>query len=185
MQTNRWLFAALLLLPAAVARGQDVTTGPTKGEKVPALKVYDVTGTNADKEVDYTADRKDKPTVYYLVQADQFDRPMARFMKEMDKAVKKDFGDVYVVAVWLTDDTTKTKEYLPKAQQSLQFEATGLSYFPGDKAGPKDWNVNADARLTVVVANKGKVAAAFGYKSVNETDVAGVVESLKKVIDKK
>jgi hypothetical protein len=184
MHAYRWLAVAAVLL-AARAGAQDVTSGPAKGETVPALKVQDVTGLHKDKEVDYAAERKDKPTVYVLLQADKFDRPMNRFMKELDTAVKKDYPDVYVVAVWLTDDKDKTKEFLPRVQQSVQYEATALTYFPGERAGPPGWNVNADAHLTVVLANKQKVAEAGGYRSVNETDVKGVLDSLKKVADKK
>jgi hypothetical protein len=180
MNQTRALFALTLLSVPAAARAQDVPSGPEKGAKVPALKVYDSTGEHKDKTVDYAAERADKPTVYLLLRADKFDRPMNRFMKELDKSVKKDFTDAYVVAVWLTEDAEKTKELLPRVQQSVGYEVTALTCFAGDVAGPKDWNVNADAHLTVVVANKRKVAATFGYKSVNETDVPGVHDALRK-----
>ena len=65
-----------LFLPFA-ATGQDVDSGPENGKKVPALKVFDTTGPKQDIEVDYAAERKDKPTVYVFVQADKWDRPMA------------------------------------------------------------------------------------------------------------
>jgi len=84
------------------------------------------------------------------------------------------------VAVWLTDKPDTTKEFLPRVQQSVQYETTALTCFTGEKTGPKDWNVNADAHLTAVVANKGKVVANFGYNSINETDVPKVREALKK-----
>jgi hypothetical protein len=184
MLARRWLFAVPLLLLGSPAWAQDVASGPAKGEKVPAIKVHDLTGMNKDKEVDYAAERKDKPTVYILIQADKFDRPVNRFLKTLDQAVKKDFADTYVVAVWLTDSADKTKELLPRVQQSVQYEATALTYF-ADKAGPKDWNVNADAHVTVVVTNKQKVAATFGYNSINETDVPKVRDALTKGIDGK
>jgi hypothetical protein len=168
----------LLSFPSAV-RAQDVSSGPDNGAKVPALKVYDATGEHKDKTVDYPAQRKDKPTVYILLRADKFDRPMNRFMRELDKLVKKDYSDAYIVAVWLTEDVEKTKDLLPRVQQSVQYEATALTYFAGDATGPKDWNVNPDAHLTIIVANKQEVAAKFGYKSVNESDVPGVREALK------
>jgi hypothetical protein len=173
--------AFFLFLSSAAARADDLTSGPEKGAKVPALKVYDVTGENKEKDVDYAAERKDKPTVYLFINAEKFDRPMNRFMKTLDETVKKDFEGVYVVAVWLTGDADKTKEFLPKVQQSVKYEATALTAFP-DKAGPKDWNVNADAHLTAVVANKGKVTATFAYQSLNETDVPKVKEALEKAI---
>ena len=109
---------------------------------------------------------------------------MNRFMKRLDGAVKKDFADAYIVAVWLTGDADKTKALLPRVQQSVQYEATALTLF-ADKAGPKDWNVNGDAHLTVVLANKGAVRATLGYRSVNETDVPAVKEKLAAATRKK
>src|SRR5262245_34565246 len=94
----------------SAAHGQDIKSGPDKGGKVPALSVFDVTGMHKDKTVDYAAERKDKPTIYLLVRADKFDRPMNRFVKTLDQTMKKDFADVYIVAVFLTDDLDKTKE---------------------------------------------------------------------------
>jgi hypothetical protein len=172
---------SLLLTVSALFPAQDVASGPEKGAAVPALSVYDATGMHKDKTVDYAAQRKDRPTVYLLVRADKFDRPMNRFMKTLDTQMKKDFPDAYAVAVWVTEEPDKAKESLPRVQQSVQYEATALTV-GGDKEGPKGWNVNGDAHLTVVVAARGKVAATFGYRSVNETDVPKVAEALKKAV---
>jgi hypothetical protein len=175
----------MLTMAAASVRAQDVVSGPEKGKAVPALKVFDATGPHKDKEVDYAADRKEKPTVYVLVQADKWDRPMARFLKGLEKAIQEEANDAWVVAVWLTDDAAKTKDYLPRAQQSLQFEATALTCYPGDKAGPAGWGVNADAHLTVIVATQARTAATFGYRSINETEVPAVRAALKKALKAK
>ncbi len=180
MSRRRTLAFLALMGLAAPAPAQGVSSGPAAGEKVPALQVFDATGENADKEVDYAAERKGRPTVYLFVRADKFDRPMNRFMKTLDGAVQKDFPDAYVVAVWLTDDAAKTKELLPRVQRSVGYGATALTCFTGGAEGPKGWNVNGDAHLTAVLANKGKVAATFGYRSVNETDVPAVRDALRK-----
>ena len=161
MQAFRWLFLVLPLLVTLPARAQDVVSGPEKGSRVPALKVFDATGPHKDKKVDYAAERGKGATVYVFVRADAWDRPMARFLRKLDEAVRKE-KDAYVVAVWLTDSPDKTKEYLPVAQQSLQFQATPLTCFTGGRNGPKGWNVNPDARLTAVAAYRGRVAAVFG-----------------------
>jgi hypothetical protein len=179
MRTLRCTFA-LLLLTVSPAWSQDIVSGPETGGKVPALKVFDATGPNQGKAIDYKTERKEKPTVYVFIQASKWDRPMARFLKELDKVAQKEGENVSVVAVWLTEDVRKTKQYLPLAQQSLQFQQTALTCFEGEKAGPKDWNINADAHATAVVANKGKVAAVFGYASLNETDAPAVEKALKK-----
>jgi hypothetical protein len=175
------LMGTLLLLALTGSAGaQSVESGPEKGMNVAKLKVFDATGAHKDKEVDYAADRKGKGTVYVFIEADKWDRPMARFLKELDKALQKDGEDVLVIAVWLTGDADKTKDYLPRAQQSLQLQSVVLTCFPGDKAGPEGWNINQDAHLTAVVANKGQVAASFGYRSINETDVPTVHKALQK-----
>jgi hypothetical protein len=170
----------LVLFLASAVLAQDVDSGPKPGDKTPPLKVFDATGLRKGDEVDYPAERADKPTVYLFVQADKWDRPMARFLKRLDEAVQKDGEDGYVVAVWLTDDVTKTKAYLPVAQQSLQLQGTALTCYTGEGTGPKGWGINADAHLTAVVAGRGKVTKTFGFRSVNETDVPAVREALKK-----
>lgn len=177
IRTTMLLLAMLALVSPLWS--QDVRSGPEKGAKVASLQVYDATGMHKDQTVDYAAERKERPTIYLLIQADKFDRPMNRFMKTLDQLIKKDHPDVYAVAVWLTEDQEKTREFLPRVQQSVQYEATALTCF-GDRMGPKDWGVNADAHLTVVVADKGKVKAVFGFQSVNETDVKGVAKTLMK-----
>jgi hypothetical protein len=169
----------VLLAVAAPAGAQDIASGPDKGAAVPALSVYDATGIHKEKTVDYAAERKDKPTIYLLIAAAKFDRPMNRFMKSLDMLLANDFKDVYVVAVWLTEDLDKTKEYLPRIQQSVQYTTTALTCTK-EATGPKGWNANTAAHITVVVANKGKVVRNFGYNTINETDVKAVVEELKK-----
>ncbi len=168
----------------------DVESGPKAGEKVPALKVFGVVGKVEGKEADFAAAQKDAPTVYLFVAAEEGGipvggRPLARFMKVLDTEIAKTEG-VAIVAVWLGDKAfDKHKEYLPRINMSLKLEKTSLAAFDGEKSGPKDWAVNPDAHLTVVVAHKGKVVKSFAFESVNETDVKGVVAELKKAAGKK
>jgi hypothetical protein len=135
--------------------------------------------------VDHVKERKGKPTVYVFVQADKWERPMARFLRKLDETVIKASEDAYVVAIWLTEDVDKTKEYLPRAQQSLKFQNTALTCFAGEKGGPKDWAIHADAHLMVVVTNKDRVAKRYGYRSINETDAPTVQAALKKALAEK
>jgi len=179
----RRLAVLALVLSATAARAQDVDSGPAKGAKVPPLKVYAVSGPHKEKEVDYAADRKEQPTIYIFVQGSKFDRPVHRFIFTLDKALAKDFEKVHPVAVWLTDNQDATKERLGVIKQ--YYEATALTCFPGAPEGPKDWGINADAHVTVVLANKARVAARFGYNSINETNVREVVAALRKALDAK
>src|SRR6516162_7311557 len=173
-----FVMVSLLGLLAAGPARADVASGPKPSAMVATLKVYAVTGEPKDKEIDYAALRKDKPTVYVFVSAKDFSRPMFRFLKKLDEDLD---DDGLVVAVWLTDDADKSKEYLPKISQ--YFKSAALTVF-GGTAGPKDWAINIDAHLTAVVAHKGKVVKSFGYLSLNETDVPEVVKTLKNAIKK-
>jgi len=177
-------FLGVALLTSGIAIA-DVTSGPDKGTAVAPLKVYAATGTHEGKELDIAAERKDNATIYVFIPNDKWDRPMARYLKTMDKELAGGKEKAEIVAVWLTDQLDQTKEYLPKVQQSLMMEATNLTAYPGAKAGPKDWRINDMAHLTAVVAVKGKVAATFAYQSLNETDVPAVVKALRKAAGEK
>ncbi len=179
------LFGLVWALSAAAVARADIESGPAKGDKAAALKVLAVTGDHENKELDYAAERKGKPTIYLFVQADRWDRPVARCLRTLDESLGKIGGESRAVAVWLTDDADKSKEYLPKAQKSLKFEQTALTVYRGQTSGPDGWGVNTDASLTVVIVNGGKVAASFGYRSVNETVVPELEAALKKAIDAK
>lgn len=158
--------------------------GPEIGKPVPSLKVVDVTGRNSPNEVDYSELRKELPTVYVFVQAEKWDRPMARYLRVLDEAVSTQDEAAYVVAVWLTDDAAKTRQYLPLAQQSLQLGRTALTCYVADKDGPKDWQLDLAASLTAAVAVEGKIADVREYRSVNETLVPDVREALQKALGK-
>jgi hypothetical protein len=174
----RTLLVLGLLLAVPVALRADPESGPKTGDKVPALKATVAYGDDAGKESDLADKRKDKPTLYVFVRADKFDRPMFRFLKALDEAVKKDRDDVRIIAVWLTEDADATRAFLTRAEPTLKLlEQTTYAYAPKD--GPKDWNVNGDAHLTAVVAEESKVSASLGFTSLNETDAKDVMKKLK------
>jgi hypothetical protein len=177
MRASVNLVAVLLLVSTAWAG--DLESGPAKGEKTAPFKVHTLNGDFKGKDVDFTAERKDKPTVFVFVQAEKWDRPMFRYLKKLDEAVQQDFPKTGMVAVWLTDKQDATREYLPKIEQ--YFTGVTLTCFPGEKTGPKEWVLNADAHITTVVADNGRVVGRFGYRSVNETDATSVLRQLKVV----
>ena len=168
---------AVVLCWASLAHGQ-VQSGPDRGSQLTPLKVASIIGDGAGEELDFVARREGRPTLYLFVQADKWDRPVARFMSTLDKELAKSRSDVAIVAVWLTDDVEKSKEYLPRAQQSINLSQTTLAVYPGDKNGPAGWSINSGAHLTAIVAEKGRVVASFGYRSLNETNVPEVLAKL-------
>ncbi len=182
MQVRQVLIGACVMLVGVVSAEAQLKSGPAAESEVAGFKVHAVTGEFADKDVDYLQERKDKTTIFLFIAADKFDRPIARYFKTLDKSVTdavEGTAGVEVVAIWLTDDVAKSREYLPKAQQSLKFEHTALAVFPGATQGPGGWGIDTEAHLTTVIVKGKKVIASFGYRSTNETDVREVVSALK------
>lgn len=155
-------------------------SGPEVGSKVANFKVFATTGVHEGKEVDFPAERKDLPTVYFFVNHEHWGRPMARFIKTVDTEVGKGKSKTEAVAVWLTDKPDELKDHLPKVQQSLQMQATALAVFTGEKSGPKEWKVNDKAHITVVVVHKGQVKATIAHEAVTDADAKKVVDAVKK-----
>ncbi len=168
-----------VVLAVTLSVRADVTSGPKEGEKVADFKVFGVVGSIEGKQGSYVADRKDEPTVYVFVQQAHWSRPMARFLKVLDKDAKEANDKTAIAAIWLTENVDKAKDYLPKAQTSLSLANTSLGVFEGEPSGPNNWGINVDAHCTIVVAHKGKVLKTIALQSVNETDVKPVIEALK------
>lgn len=182
------MLASCLLVCLAISA--DPESGPKAGEKIAKLTAFGVVGPVEKKEADFTAERKDAPTIYVFVAAEEGGipiggRPAARFLKKLDEEVGK-VDSAAVVAVWLGDKAfEKHKDYLPRINMSLSFEKTQLAAFDGQKSGPDGWAINGDTHITAVVVNKGKVVKSFAFTSVNETDVRTVMAELKKAVEKK
>lgn len=178
MSACRWPAVLLLLFSVGM-----VAHPAFAADELQPVKVFAVTGSQAGNTVEYVAERKEKPTVYLFVNAATWDRPIARYLKVLDTKIGagiKGADDAQVVAVWLTDDVAKAKEYLPKAQQSLNLARTDWTVYEGEKAGPEGWKIDTTEHLTAVVARGGKEVARFAYKSTNDTDVPDVIKSLEK-----
>jgi hypothetical protein len=176
---KRSLIIALLSLIgfANIARAEQAS-GPGAGKRLEALKLFVATGDLAGKEVEFIAERKEKPTVYVFVPAEKFSRPMARFVKALDEKLHAERTDIDIIVVWLTDDVTKVKERLPRVQESLKLNRTMWCVYPGEKSGPDTWGINPDADLTLVIADGPKSTVSRGYLSINETDATKVFAEL-------
>lgn len=166
-----------LVLTAVTSTAADVESGPKEQADIPALKVTFATGTHEGKEIDLPGERKDAPTIYLFITSDKFDRPVGRFVKELDRKLGAASDTALAYAVWVGGEAERSREYLPRVNQSLKFEKTELAWTT-DKT-PEGWGLNDEASLTVVVAKGKKAARVFAWRSVNETDVPKVLEALK------
>jgi hypothetical protein len=178
----RAVYSLLLAVCCVAPVLAQLASGPDAGSAVQPVKVAVLTGPQEGKDVEYAAERKDKPTLYVFLR--EFDRPVARYLKHLDLAIREESTEAFTVAVWLTEKQDETRTYLPRVQQSLKMESTALTLFTRDVNGPDNWNLNPNVRVTTVLVNGGKVVKTFAYQSINDTDVPAVREALKKAIAK-
>ena len=82
------LVAACIFFPAALHA--QTNSGPSTGSKIEPLKVFAITGDNAGEELDFAAKHAGKPAIFLFIQAEKFDRPIARFLKVLDQELSKD-----------------------------------------------------------------------------------------------
>ena len=168
------------LLVASIASAESAPSGPKPGAPAPVFKAFDATGEHEGEVADFGGDARKTPIVYVFIQAEKWDRPTARYLKKLDEAVAALGEDHAIVAVWLTDDQPRTREYLPVASNALQLSRTTFAAFDGDRFGPRDWALDGENRLTAIAVRDGKVVAGRGYRLINETDVAEILKSIKK-----
>ncbi len=157
-----------------------IESGPAAGTKLEAFKASVVTGDQAGNDIELGQGQKDKQVIYIWVNQERWERPIARFIRQLDEEIDKSAKDIQIYMIWLTDQVDEVKDYLPKVQQALKLKKTNLTIFCGDKQGPLAWLINADAHLTVVIAKGDKATKSLAFRSTNETDVKKVLEQLKK-----
>ena len=159
-------------------RQRTSASGPKKGKKVTPLKVYAVTGEPMDKEVDYAGLRKDKPTVYVFVSAKDFDRPMFRYLKKLDR----DVSDRRIGRGRMAE------QQYGQNQKSIcrRFRSISRGRAHGVRQGRRTERLGDQSRCAPDRCGRPQrqVVKSFGYLSLNETDAPEVVRTLKKAIKK-
>ncbi len=154
------------------------------GAAVKPLQVELLQSDGSYLQIDAAQAAAAKPIVYLLIPSARWDRPVARFMKVLDDKLPGYSATAEVRAIWLSAEPDATKEYLPRVQQSLQFQKSLLGVF-ADAEGPEGWQPGGEVQMAAIVVHRGKIAARFAFGSVNETDVPQVGEAVAKSLDEK
>jgi outer membrane protein assembly factor BamB len=163
-----------VLIPSESSPAQELSKFP----------VHAVTGDQAGQVIDLSTRSADSTVVLVYLSAKNWARPVARYVKKLDEALVAGIDGIAkpeIVVVWLSDDAAKGREYLPKAQMSLQLQRTLWTVYEGDQAGPQGWQVDTADTLTTVLVQRQKTAGKFGYRVVNETNVDEALKALKEL----
>lgn len=181
----------LLLATGQAARAQDadekkIFSGPQLGEKLPPLKVKGVYGDEAGKEFEYIKLAGGKPTV--LIFMHKLTRPSAAVTRAiLGFTGKKSPGKFFSAMIYLPADLTQGEKQLKRAQHVFKpkkNERVGIS--TDGREGPGAYGLNRNMTLTILVANKGKVAANFALVQPSvQADVLKVVKEVTKLTGEK
>ncbi len=184
MRLSQAIAAFFGLMLATSIVWADVESGPPVDQLLTALKVQTVTNGQPGEVMDIAAQRGDQPTVYVFLPAARFDRPAGRFIKTLDTAMQKRqmlHPTLQVVLVWMVDDATIGATRVSAIQGSLQLNASQWTVWKDGATSPDGWAVNDRASVTVVIVDKKKVTATFGYDSINDTVVPMIDAAVAKI----
>lgn len=174
------MLAFLAFTLITVSDDTDTKAGPDVGKPVPELKLTQIHGDQAGKEVDARELAKTTSTIFVTVRKDKWDRPVARVLRQLDEAVSKQDNKARIVLVWVSKDADHAKEYLPKAQQSLKLQASSWNLFNGEVYDAAGWQLSGDGPLNIIIAKAGKVHWGQAFGTVDEKVAAKVTAALTK-----
>lgn len=152
-------------------------SGPQKGEKTPAFKVFDV---GSRQEADYIADGKGAPCVLIFIH--ELTRPGGALMRALDEygQIKQGRG-LRTQFISLSEDRDGAERHLPVVIKSLNLKCP-LGISVDGKEGPGAYGLNREVMLTILVARDNKVAANFAIVSPNETDAPKIKAAIDEVL---
>jgi hypothetical protein len=169
-------FAALVL---AAAAQDDKFSGPQKGEKTAAFKVFDV---GSRSEMDYVDQAKGAPMLIVFIH--ELSRPGAALMRALDEVGQiKQVRGLRACFVSLTEDRDGAERHLPQVVKALNLRCPiGISL--DGKEGPGAYGLNREVMLTILVARDNKVTANFAIVSPNETDAPRIKAAVDEILKK-
>lgn len=170
---------AVFGLSLALVFAGDIPSGPNVGDKLPECKVAGFSGPQAGKEFEVLKAAKNGPTLLIFVH--EITRPGLQLLRPVDEyAAGQDRLATHIV--WL-GEREKTEAFLKRATNSLKLQSPVSVCL--DAAGPQTYGLNDQVKMTILLANSGKVTANFAFTDPNGNDARKVVQALKKLLEKK
>ena len=103
--------------------------------------------------------------------------PLASLVKQIDAKIGEN-KNLKSFVVLMTSEGEKSSEALKKLAKEASVKNVPLTMI-GEKDGPPDYEISADADVTVLMWNEGKVKVNLGYKGeLNEAQMAEIIRVL-------
>jgi hypothetical protein len=160
-------------LTAWAADEPALKSGPEAGKDLPGpFHPYNVTGKRAGDFHDVLSEQGLDPIVLIFVRGTQEGDPLKKLLAGLDSVVEKNSKTrIAVAAVFLSEDLKDVvknddlrKKYVEKLETvKTDAKLNNVILCLDNADGPKEYALNADAEVTVLVCNRLKVVANFAF----------------------
>lgn len=162
------LFISLMLAPAG-----ELVSGPQPGKKFGPYTFLIATGPNRGTSHCYVCETGNDPAVIVLARSTS--EPLGDFIKKLDRQLQPE-----KLHAWVTFVGMKQPE---KEQSIVQWsKKLGIRSVPMGiveaRGGPPSYQIHADADVTILLVNAGKVVKNYAYPAQGFTTAEG-----KKILD--
>jgi hypothetical protein len=107
--------------------------------------------------------------------------PLASLVKKIDKKIGEN-DDLKSFVVIMTADADKTRDALKKLAEDAGVKKIPLTMI-GEKNGPPDYEISADADITVLMWKEGKVKLGHGFKGeLTDKDIETITSDIPKLL---
>jgi hypothetical protein len=172
---------ALGLVVSASLAGDKLVSGPQPGKKVPGpFHPMNITGDNAGEK--YCLYCKNGTNPVAMVFARDTSSSLTKLIKKIDACTAKNSKcSMGSFVVFLSDSEGLDKKLKDMAEKA-KIKHTILSI--DNPAGPKGYNVNKDADVTVVLYTDHVVKANYAFKKgeLKDKDIAKILGDVKKIL---
>lgn len=179
--TTAFTILVCLVARPSVSRADDPVSGPKVGETAGAFEIEVATGDDAGKKLDPIKPLKDKPVLVIFIS--EMNRPGFGLLKLLDKygRLRQPEG-LEVLIVRVTDDAAGAAKQAKVLYDLYDVKSTA-GVATGGKAGPKDYNLNEDAQMTILLADKEhKVLLNMARRAPDRQDFDEVRKSIDKLL---
>ncbi len=174
-----------LLVGSVIAADNGVKSGPQVDQKVPgAFHPLNVTGDSAGEKVCLYCKNGNNPVA--MIFARDMTPAVAKLIKKVDEATNKNAkNDMGSFVVFLHEESKDFETQLKDAAKKEGIKSCVLSI--DNPAGPKGYEINKDADVTVVLYTEHVVKANYAFKKgeLKDGDIEKIVGDVSKIVPSK
>ncbi len=173
----------LMVSACQFATAADLKSGLEVDAQPPAFNVTDVTGPNAGKKLCYRCQYSSRPVVSVFVR--KMDENTVKLVKQIDDVVgKQEEKKMAAFVTVLSDDPDAQEAALKKTADEQKITHTPLTVFENG-VGPKAYNINEKANVTVMMWVDGNVTVNHAYADgdLSEEAIAKIIEDTAKILN--